>query len=346
MRRWSSLFYGCDLMAPERVESSITSISWIPSEAIHGLARLPFDLGMGHYDDPPPEVLGSLADLHAAGAFRFANRLEAWIEVDDGTIVGHGQRGRSYLSSTLMGLGPLRVAFLPTAFPDICLEPVVTGTSVRFARTAGGRPGVPAPRRVLGRPFLQWRGPNVWTSLALTVTADGCWHGELVGASSFPRHWIYDSGGHLIHKSGLIDFTQWYRSAFGPHSPWGGEDSPAYVAMAESALERQLATTIMRGGRRPNTTRLAVGQLLVEQGQPGEDLYLLLDGILAVEVDGQRVAEVGPGAVVGERAALEGGHRTATLRAITNCHVATAPAEQLDRAALAQLVAGHHREDQ
>lgn len=80
------------------------------------------------------------------------------------------------------------------------------------------------------------------------------------------------------------------------------------------------------------------------QGQPGRELYLLLDGIMAVDVNGHRVAEVGPGAVVGERAVLEGGYRTATLRAITRCHVAIAPAEQLDRAALAQLVAGHHRE--
>src|SRR5690348_14053568 len=38
-----------------RIESSVTSLSWIPSEAISGVMRLPFDLGPVHYDDPPPD---------------------------------------------------------------------------------------------------------------------------------------------------------------------------------------------------------------------------------------------------------------------------------------------------
>ena len=38
-----------------RLESSVLSVSWIPSQAISGLPRLPFDLGITHYDDPPPD---------------------------------------------------------------------------------------------------------------------------------------------------------------------------------------------------------------------------------------------------------------------------------------------------
>jgi hypothetical protein len=38
-----------------RVEGSVTAISWIPSEAIEGLPKLPFELGVGHYDEPPPD---------------------------------------------------------------------------------------------------------------------------------------------------------------------------------------------------------------------------------------------------------------------------------------------------
>ena len=34
---------------------------------------------------------------------------------------------------------------------------------------------------------------------------------------------------------------------------------------------------------------------MVEQGEAGDELYLLLDGVLAVEVDGDEVAEIGPG---------------------------------------------------
>ena len=100
----------------------------------------------------------------------------------------------------------------------------------------------------------------------------------------------------------------------------------------------------MRSGMRPSMVKLAADETLVEQGQPGNELYLLLDGLLAVEVDGRIVAEVGPGAVLGERALLEGGTRTSTLLAITECRLARADADQLDRTALAELARGHRRE--
>jgi hypothetical protein len=328
-----------------RVRSSITSVSWIPSEAIEGMTRLPFELGVGHYDDPPPDVIDDLDGLHALGAFRFANRLSGWADVVDGEIVDSGQDGRSYISPTLMRFGKTNVAFQPTAFPDLrAVE--ATPTGVRFTQTAGGRPGVPAPRMVKDWPFVQWIGPSVWTTLSLTINVEGTADAEMTGATTFPRHWIYDDGGRLVAKSGLIDFDNWYHSAFGQHTPWGDEETPAFVAMAETALERQLSTTIMRDGAEPDLERVAEGRLLLRQGDPGDDLYLLLDGVLAVEVDGTKVAEVGPGAVVGERSILSGGTRTSTLRAVTDCRVARAPASKIDRASLARLAEGHRREDQ
>jgi CRP-like cAMP-binding protein len=126
-------------------------------------------------------------------------------------------------------------------------------------------------------------------------------------------------------------------SAHGPHSPWGEEDSQPLVTVAESALERQLSAIIMAGGAKPALRKLAKGALLTEQGEPGTDIYLLLDGVLSVWVDGVEVGELGPGVVVGERAVLEGGRRAATLRAVT----ATAAKDQVDRASLARLAAMH-----
>jgi hypothetical protein len=331
-----------------RVEHSVTAISWIPSEAIRGTTRLPFDLHIGHYDDPPPDRLESLEHLESlaeAGAFRFANHLRAWIEVDNGAIVATGHAGRSYISPTLMRLGPLRMAFQPTAFPDLRPEPETTASSVRFTQIAGGRPGVPAPRHVKGRPFLQWQGPNVWTSLSLTINADGSCHAELAGASTFPRHWVYDDQLQLVGKSRVIDFDDWYRHAFDEHSPWGDEETPAFVTMAESALERQLSATIMRAGAKPKMRKVRAGDVLFAQGDAGEELYLLLDGVMQVVVDGATVAELGPGAVIGERAALERGARTATVRATTECRLAVAPVDQVERAAREQLAGEHRRED-
>jgi CRP-like cAMP-binding protein len=56
------------------------------------------------------------------------------------------------------------------------------------------------------------------------------------------------------------------------------------------------------------------------------------------------LAELGPGSVVGERAVLEGGVRTASLRATTPLRVAVTRGDQLDLSALTQLASAHRRE--
>jgi hypothetical protein len=329
-----------------RIESSVISISWIPSEAIKGMTtKLPFEMGVAHYDAPLPEEIDDLEALREADAFRFANELRAWIEVENGRIVGHGHIGRGHIGSTTLRLGKREATFEAIALPDLRPEPEVGATSVRFVQTAGGRTGVPAPRRVRRKPFVQFRAPLAWSTLALTIHADGSSEHEVVGASPFPRHWVYDATGKLVAKSGLIDFNAWYRKAFGKHSPWGDEDSPALVTEVETALERQLSTAVMRGGRKPTIRKLKEGQTLTEQGEAGDELFLLLDGVLRVEVDGERMAELGPGAILGERAVLEGGLRTSTLRAVTPCKVAVAGAGELDPEALAEVSKSHRREE-
>ena len=328
-----------------RIESSVTSLSWIPSEAVTGMTRLPFEMGVAHYDAPPPDRLDDLEALRLADRFRFANDLRAWIEVEDGRIVRWGHEGRGHIGSTTVRMGPKAVTFQAVAFPDIRPEPEVSEAAVRFVQTAGGRTGVPAPRTVRRPPFVQVAAPLAWSTLALTIRADGTSEWEVPGASPFPRHWIYDHTGALAAKTGMIDFEQWYRTAFGKHSPWGDEDSPALVTVAETALERELSKRIMRAGARPEILGLEAGELLVRQGDPGEAIFLLLDGVLDVEVDGAKLAEVGPGAILGERAVLEGGRRTATLRAVTPVKVARAGAEEIDSDALAEVSRGHRREE-
>jgi hypothetical protein len=194
--------------------------------------------------------------------------------------------------------------------------------------------------------FFQFWPSIAWTTLALTINADGSSSHELVGASPFPRHWIYDAEGRLVEKSGVIDFGKWFNHAFGDRTPWGETDSPAVVAAVESALERSLSSSIMRGDAKPKIRSVGEGETLVTQGEPGTDVYLILDGIFVVEVDGDPVAEIGPGAVVGERAGLVDGRRTATLRAQTVARVAGVPAEALDAGALDTLAESHRREGQ
>lgn len=328
-----------------RFESAITSVSWIPSEAIPGVMRLPFDIGPMHYDDPPSDQISDIPALARSGAVRFINELRAWVEVQDGWIVRHGHAGRGWMGKTKLGFGSSKLLFPSIGMPDIRTEPEAGKLSVRFVQTTGGRPAVPLPRKLNRPPFVQIIPPVVWTTLALTLKSDGTTTHEVVGASPFPRHWIYDESGKLIQKVAVTDFKTLSGDIFGERTPWGKEDSPAFVTDVETALERELSQTIMRGGTKPQIRKLAAGQTLVEQGQPGDELFLLLDGVLSVEVDGKGLAEVGPGAILGERALLEGGTRTATLRSLTPVRVAVATAEQISPEALAEVASGHRREE-
>lgn len=330
-----------------RIESSATTISWIPSESMTGPFKLGMDLRLSHYDAPPPEVIEGeehLERLRDEDAFRYANRLDGWIEVEDGRIVDHGQSGGIVLGATTVNVAGKGMTFAAVAFPELRPEPEVGGSWVRFQQTAGCRTGAPMPRPVSRPPFVQWVAPTTWTTLSLTLHADGRTERELLGASPYPRHWLYDSEGKLVAKSGLMDFKTWTNEHFGDNSPWGAGDSPAVVSAVESQLERELSSVIMGGGK-PKKRKLKEGETLVEQGAWGADLFLLLDGQLAVEVDGAVVAEVGPGAILGERAIIEGGKRTSTLRAVTPAKVAVASADQVDHDALVALAEGHRRED-
>ena len=199
---------------------------------------------MTRYDDPPPEILGDLDEWFAAERFRFANHLTAWIDVEDGLVAGAGYFGRGYISCTRIG-PHAEVTFQPAEFPEARTAPEMTPRGAWFTQTTGGRTGLPAPRPVSGKPYVQWRAPTVWTTLTLFIGADGSARGEMTGASPFPRHWIYDHQGQLAAKSGLADFRDWLLTSHGLHTPWGQEDSRPLVTVAESALERQLSA----GGR-------------------------------------------------------------------------------------------------
>jgi hypothetical protein len=330
-----------------RSEGSVTAISWIPSEAIEGMPKLPFEFGVGHYDEPPPERIEGPRDLEQlrdADRFREANLLHAWIEVEDGAIVGAGYFGGGLVGSTTFHLGRKSILVPGVPFEVLRAKPEISGNRARFVQTVGGRAGFPAPRLVKGGPLFRVHSATAWTTLALTLHADGRIEHELVGASPFPRHWIYDSEGALVQKSGTVDFKAWYRESHGDNTPWGNEESEAVVAAAESALERELSRTLLSGDEKLDKRKLGEGAVLVTQGAEGDKLYLLLDGVLGVEVDGEQVAEMGPGTIVGERALLEGGVRTATLRALTPIRFVVIPSELVGEGELATLAADRQRE--
>jgi Cyclic nucleotide-binding domain len=326
-----------------RIDKFVTSITWIPSEAITGMTKLPFEMGVAHYDDPPPERIDDLEALRSADAFREANELRAWVEFDDGQPSLYGYSGGGHVGVTRIKLGRRELSFPAVKYPVLQAEPEVGDGWVSFKQSAGGHMGLPAPRRVTGKPFFRVRSASAWTTLALTIHADGSSEHALVGASPFPRHWIYDSG-KLVEKSGTIDFEAWSRESHGRNTPWGEEDSPALTTAVESELERELSRSLMRGDAKLERQRVEQGDALVKQGDEGRELFLILDGTVDVDVDGDVVAEIGPGALLGERALIEGGKRTATLWATSPLRVVVVPPDAIDESALPELAASHRRE--
>jgi len=327
-----------------RYESSVTSISWIPSEAIKGAMRLPMDIGMGHYDVAPPDRItdATLDELRDADRLRFANRLEVWIEVEGGRIVEAGYSGRAVVGSTTAELGIGSITFPGFGYPILQEDPVIEDGVARFVQTAGGRTGAPLPRRTSHPPFVRISGPTAWTTLAIEMDALGNARFDVVGASPFPRHWIYDDAGQLASKSGAIDWSTWTKEHDHARSPWHDVQVESLVVVVESELERAISHGVMKA--RSKIRKLDVGDALTNQGEAGDEIYLVLDGVLDVEVDGSTVAEIGPGAIVGERAVVEGGVRTSTVRARTPAKVAAAPSDAVEKETLAQIAEGHARE--
>src|SRR5437773_464299 len=147
-----------------RYESSVTSLSWIPSEAVTGATRTAFDSGFTHYDDPPPAEFGDIEELRAGARFRFANVLRAWIEVDDsGRITGGGYDGGGIMGVTTLKLGGLSHTFQAVALPDIQREPVKGDGWMRFAQATGGRTAIPAPRPLRRRDCVRCEAAVVAT---------------------------------------------------------------------------------------------------------------------------------------------------------------------------------------
>jgi hypothetical protein len=313
----------------------ITAVTWLPVEAVRGLQRLPLAVQPTEHDEPPPAALGDLDELRRANAFRDANELRAWIDVEDGAIVGHGYSGRDLVPDSPPA-GGAEIAFPTVALPVRREEPELADGRVRFLQTAGAVIGLPAPRPIPGKPFVHIAPVSAWTTLELVLHADGRSHAALVGASPFPRHSIYGPDGRLVRTTEAINLAAWYGESLG-ETPWGAAGGPSFARVVASELERELARTILASGAPLTRRRLVTGETLVKQGERGAEVFLLLLGALDVEVDGEIVAQVGGGAIVGERALLEGGRRTATLRAATPSSVAVLPPDRIERSKLAEL---------
>ena len=73
------------------------------------------------------------------------------------------------------------------------------------------------------------------------------------------------------------------------------------------------------------------GSELTREGYPGESFIVIVTGRAAVDMDGQRVRELGGGEYLGEISLIDGGPRTATVTALDPIQALVIPRVGFDR---------------
>lgn len=115
--------------------------------------------------------------------------------------------------------------------------------------------------------------------------------------------------------------------------------------LLKGALQGLCDAQIARVLRTGNWREVARGTRLIVEGEPVGELYFIHAGRLSVHVRGSHVAELGPGALVGEIAFLIGNAANATVTAVGTVRLIAFNRERLHRACRSdeQVAAAMHR---
>ena len=70
---------------------------------------------------------------------------------------------------------------------------------------------------------------------------------------------------------------------------------------------------------RSDVVDLPAGRVLMHEGKPGSEAFVVLKGRVAVRRNGRKVTELGEGSMVGELSLLDQGERSATVDCLTDC---------------------------
>lgn len=88
---------------------------------------------------------------------------------------------------------------------------------------------------------------------------------------------------------------------------------PMFASTAESSLAGIAAML--------HEVELPAGGVLMQQGEMGSTMYIVVEGQVSIEIAGKQVDTVTEGDVVGELAVLDPQPRSATVRAMVDCRL-------------------------
>ena len=100
----------------------------------------------------------------------------------------------------------------------------------------------------------------------------------------------------------------------------------AALIQTQSLMYRMSGLNIQRQpGLSGDTEIYSPGAVIIQQGDPADDVFSMVAGIAQVLVDEQPVARIATGELFGTMAALTNGHRNATVTALERCSVCVFP---------------------
>jgi CRP/FNR family transcriptional regulator, cyclic AMP receptor protein len=91
----------------------------------------------------------------------------------------------------------------------------------------------------------------------------------------------------------------------------------AGVSLFEGCSKKELEKVASAG----DEILMTAGSVIVDQGQTGREAFVVLSGKVEVKRSNRKIADLGPGAVVGELSLLDHGPRTATVTCVTDCEL-------------------------
>ena len=83
-----------------------------------------------------------------------------------------------------------------------------------------------------------------------------------------------------------------------------------------------MSTTISLFRNATDAKTFTAGQVIFKEGQPGDVMYVVIDGTIDILVHNKVINIIGPGGILGEMALLDNEPRSTTAIANTDCKLA------------------------